>query len=132
MKRNTLMAFTLFLTSTAWAGDTPFFNYHCKYSRALEKRSFVLQFQNEEGTEEFNWESFTKQTKIRFIQKGSSSAVVEVTTGMPILAHATPEEFRFTAPLGTEKFEFSFTLKPGQSKPNSNIFELMCVRAKPN
>jgi hypothetical protein len=110
-------------------GDTPFLKYLCTYGRPSEDKVFEVQFYDDAIPEVVEWTSPLSRTKMRFEKMSRESVVVQITSGMPLVAHVTPEEFRFTAPLTTEKFDFSMGINPLTIK-GGDVMNLNCAREK--
>lgn len=123
MKRIILLGLVL-TTSFIRADDTPFLSFSCEYDRALEEHAFRLRFKNDDSVEVESWSSALKRTKMRFEKVSKTKLNVWISTGLPVVAHAVPEEFRFTAPLSGDDFQFSFGMKPLNYK--NEFFSLVC------
>ena len=124
-----LMKLTLGLvltTSLASAGDTPFFDFKCTFERAMSVSQFDLHFKNDDSVEIDNWASRSGQTKIHFEKINKHTVNILLATGFPGVSHAIPHEFKFTAPLRNEEFNFAFSGSP--LSINADECALRCVR----
>ena len=127
MKLTQLSWVLAFLANSLFADDTPFLKYRCQYDRATEDYEFQLVFKDDDSTEVETWSSSYKRTKMRFEKTSRTTVAIYISTGLPMVSHAIPEEFRFTAPLNDE-FNFSFGMKPLTIK--NEFFSLVCKKAK--
>jgi hypothetical protein len=124
-----VMLSTFRATAAAPGGDTPFLSYECTYGRPSEDRIFLLRLHNDSVPEILEWKSPLSRTVIRFEKNTKESVQVYIKTGAPVVAHVSPEEFRFTAPLTTESFDFAMGMRPLSFK-GGDVLNLVCVKGK--
>lgn len=107
------------------ANDTPFLKYECAYGRA----TYALEFTNDDSHETRVWDlSSFKKTKIRFEKNDKRFVKVRITSGLPLISYAAPEEYKFSAPLVTDNFDFTLTQK--NPLMDGVIFSLNCVKSE--
>ncbi len=126
----TLVVFALFSCALGRAagGDTPFLKYDCSVFTTTDQASFYLEFANDNQKEIQSWSSHLKRTKIRFEKQDKDHLSVNVITGIPLVGYATPEQYRFSAPLTTDQFDFVITLK--EPVKDGTRLSLQCVKWK--
>lgn len=128
MKQTLVWLLLTLFTAPAFGGDdTPFF-FLCTYGKAKAAgKGFLLKFKDDDSAESLVWKSEDwKGTEIRFDKQSRQIVSVKLTTGMPLIGTALPEEYRFSAPLSGGHFDFSFLQRLVGVAPETRM--LLCVQ----
>lgn len=126
MKIRLTLFIALFFAASAFAGDTPFWNFHCTLGSPMERQEFDLAFQHS-LPDVVEWQSLLGRTKMQFERVSTDTVSVIINTGLPVLAQATPHQFRFTAPLTTPQFDFSMGVN-AVGMAEGDMFTLVCLK----
>ncbi len=115
-------------SSPLFGNDTPFLRYQCHLGKVDSTPDYFLELKNDDTPEIYHWvASSIKKMRITFEKTDRRFVSVRVKTGAPLISYAAPEEYKFSAPLVTDSFDFSIVLKD-PLQLDGVIFSLNCLK----